>query len=554
VRIIEGKGDQAVKFGIKAYLRGEEVEGDNIRRSSPSLALDTATSLTEKQAQLAHPLSELQAHEQSDFVDSDELDDIATHILNTCAQHTNLVFGNAKQDLEVLADRLHALVKVLKLPHDPFHVHHGSLSKDVRAETEALLKSGHPATVLCSSTLEMGIDIGSVRRVAQLDPPWSVASMRQRLGRSGRRDGEPACMCLYSRDESPHSGSSVTDLLFPNLIRAVSLTRLMLSKWLEPHDGDRLHLSTLVHQILSCLRESGGMSAASLYANLIRIGAFGGVSEMMFRRVLKSLGNQEIIEQVPTGELILAPKGERITSDRDFYAAFASSEEFAIRHDGRELGKLQSSLVPPQGENLILGGRRWCVIDINSTAKTVFVAPAKGGKAPVFRGAGGEIHNRVVEEMRCVLADSDEPLYLDPSGQLLLKAARQIARRTGVLSPGYIVRTNSVQWFPWLGTRGMLTLKLHARCAGISAETDLLSITYMETDVDRWRGHLKSIQDGNYNALALAQTMAVKTFEKFDEALDETLLDEANAHDRLDLPSASARARSMLECCKADNQ
>ena len=547
VSIIEGKADQAVKFGIKAYLSGKEVEGDKIRRCNPSDALDTAASLTQRQAQQEQPLAKLQEHgEVISAAAGDALDDIASDILNTCAEHTNLVFGNAKQGLEVLADRLHSRVKALRLPHDPFHVHHGSLSKEVREETEALLKSGRPATVLCSSTLEMGIDIGSVRRVAQLDPPWSVASMRQRLGRSGRREGEPARMCLYSRDESPHSASSLTDLLFPNMVRAVALTRLMLAKWLEPHDGDRLHLSTLVHQILSCLRETGGMPTTALFSVLVKNGAFRVVTEAMFCRVLHSLGKHELIEQMPTGELILAPQKERITSDRDFYAAFASSEEFVIRHEGREIGKLQSSLIPPVGENLILGGRRWAVNDINATAKTVFVSPAKGGKAPVFRGAGGEIHNRVVEEMRAVLAESDEPPYLDGAAQTLIKAAREMAGRSGVLSPGCIVHEESIQWFPWLGTRGLLTLELHARCDGISAETDLLSITYKKTNLDRWHGHLESIQRHDRNACDLAQHMTVKTFEKFDEALVEDLLDEANSRDRLDLPIASARAAYTL--------
>jgi ATP-dependent helicase Lhr and Lhr-like helicase len=105
-------------------------------------------------------------------------------------------------------------------------------------------------------------------------------------------------------------------------------------------------------------------------------------------------------------------------------------------------------LIPPVGENLILGGRRWCVNDIQAAARSVFVVPAKGGKAPVFRGAGGEIHNRIVEEMRAVLTDSDEPPYLDRAAQMLLKAARVMANRAAVLCPGYIIREESVQWFP----------------------------------------------------------------------------------------------------------
>ena len=94
------------------------------------------------------------------------------------------------------------------------------------------------------------------------------------------------------------------------------------------------------------------------------------------------------------------------------------------------------------------------------------------------------------------------------------------------------MREESVQWFRWLGTRGLLTPELHARCDGIPAETDL----------DRWHRHLESIHCHDRNAHDLAQHMTVKTFEKFDEALVEDVLDQTNVRDRLDLPFASARA------------
>jgi ATP-dependent Lhr-like helicase len=448
--------------------------------------------------------------------------------------------------LEVLADRLHREVKRRGISPDPFHVHHGSLSKDVRQETEDALKSGKPATVLCSSTLEMGIDIGSVKRVAQLDPPWSVASMRQRLGRSGRRPGEAAVMRIYTRDDSPGADSSFTALLFPKLLRAVALARLMLDKWLEPHESNRLELSTLIHQILSCLRETGGMTAAALFDVLVSRGAFRNVSETMFRGVLLALGGTRHIEQMPTGELILAPVGERVTADRDFYAAFEAAEDFAIRHDGREIGKLQSTLIPPVGENLILAGRRWRVDDIITLAKSVQVTPAKGGKAPVFAGAGGEIHTRIAEEMAATLADIDEPPYLNHDAKILLRTAREMTLRSGVLSRGFIVRAESIQWFPWLGTRGLRTLELHARCDGIAVTHDELSITYKSSDIRRFRAHLESIANDHRSALELAQRMTVKVFDKFDDLLSHEQLDQANARDRLDLLGAKSRAEQML--------
>jgi|694.fasta_scaffold29550_6 ATP-dependent Lhr-like helicase len=545
VSIITGSGGQAVKFGIKAYVRGAKISEERVCRWNPDEALEAAAALTTDQTRDPFPLGKLPERKSEALDESrDELDDIADDILHTCADSTNLVFGNAKPDLEVLADRLHTRVKALRLPHDPFHVHHGSLSKELREEAEAILKSGNPATVICSSTLEMGIDIGSVRRVAQLDPPWSVASMRQRLGRSGRREGEAARMRIYARDMSPSSRCTISELLFPNLLRSIALAKLMFAKWLEPHDDNRINLSTLVHQILSCLRETGGMKARDLFDVLVKNGAFRSVTEAMFAGVLRSLGGKQLIEQMATDELILAPTGERITADRDFYAAFAASEEFAVRNGGQEIGKLESRFIPPIGEHLILGGRRWRVDDIITASKCVHVSPAKGAKRPSFPESTGEIHTRIVEEMAGTLADMDEPTYLDSAAKTLLKAARETATRSGVLAPGYIVRSHSVQWFPWLGTRGLLTLKLHALCDGIEVERDpaRLSITYKNINFARWREHLESVARGVRTALDLAQRMKVKTFDKYDDTLAEDLLDEANARDRLDLPGAKLRA------------
>jgi ATP-dependent Lhr-like helicase len=543
VQIITGTGEQAIKFRILSFLHGGKDAENQVPRWQPKAARDMAVLMTREQALESKPLADLVRSEGKVSAEArDELDEIADDILRTCADGTNLIFANAKQHLEVVADRLHAKVKALRWPRDPFHVHHGSLSKDLREETEAILKAKQDATVLCSSTLEMGIDIGAVRRVGQIDPPWSVASMRQRLGRSGRRPGEAAIMRVYVRDESPNAQSTVTDLLFPKLLRAIALTRLMFAKWQEPHDTDRFDLSTLVHQILSCLRETGGMSATSLFAVLVKIGAFRQVREEMFRTVLRSLGEAQLIEQVPTGELILAPIGERITAERDFYAAFTASDELNVRHDGVEIGKMRSELVPPVGENLILGGRRWRVDAVDIIAKCVNVSPAKSGKAPCFTGAGGEIHTRVFEEMAATLADVDEPLYLDEAARDLLKAGRETAARAGVIVPGYIVRGDSVQWFPWLGTRALLTLELYARCDGLAVTRDELSISYRKTDFERWRGHLNFISRGGATALDLARLMSAKTFDKFDNVLAAELLDEANAHDRLDLLTAKLRA------------
>lgn len=540
-----------IKFGIKAFLARPQNREEPQRRLSPAEALRLADKMLARQMTDEVVLGNVLPQQCSPAAAGaeqagDELDEIADEIIKHFSRSTNLIFGNSKQSIEVLADRLRERVRQERWPADPFVVHHGSLSKDLREDAEATLKSGVPTTALCSSTLELGIDIGHVRAVGQLDTPWSVSSMVQRLGRSGRRAGESAMMRMYVREESPHSGSTLTDLLYPDLLRAIALTRLMLAKWLEPFDYDRMHLSTLTHQVLSCLKQTGGMRAAHLYRSLCVRGPFRKVTQAQFGALLRGLAEHDLVEQVPTGELILALLGERITASFDFYAAFQGTEEFAIRCGTEEIGKLSAGIVPPIGEHLILAGKRWRVDEILPRQKLVLVGFSPGGQAPPFRGGGGEIHTRVVRAMRDVLIGEDEPAYLDQSSRLLLRAARRTARAVGLAESDVLAGRRKVQWFPWVGTRGLFTLSQLAKSWKIGHRMDRLSITYHLPSREAFHEHLRQVTTSKPDALALARLLPVKVVEKFDTYVPEALLDAANAHSRLDVHDAYAACARAL--------
>src|SRR4029079_6942541 len=103
----------------------------------------------------------------------------------------NLIFPNSRRTVELLADLLREKCEQEHVPNE-FWPHHGSLSRELREEAESVLKDpAVPASVVCTTRLEMGIDIGPVNSIAQVGLPPSVAGLRQRLGRSGRR-GEPS--------------------------------------------------------------------------------------------------------------------------------------------------------------------------------------------------------------------------------------------------------------------------------------------------------------------------------------------------------------------------
>ena len=118
------------------------------------------------------------------------------------------MFANSRRAVELVADYLQDNVQTFEESRMGFVLHHGSLSASVRRKTELALKSGNPTNALCTSSLELGIDIGAIAAVAQIDPTWSVSALVQRLGRSGRRQNQPSVLRLYVQSASPSEKSS----------------------------------------------------------------------------------------------------------------------------------------------------------------------------------------------------------------------------------------------------------------------------------------------------------------------------------------------------------
>jgi ATP-dependent helicase Lhr and Lhr-like helicase len=543
VRLIEDNGPRReIKFALKAVLKRPDARhgGNGAARISSAQALEFVKqkSVDELLAAGESPTTHTNVPATAENAESpDELEDITDDVVQHFATSTNLVFVNSRRTSEELAVRVHDRVSRLKWPRDPFVIHHGSVAKEVREDAEAALKSGVPTTAICSSTLELGIDIGSVRAVGQIDPPWSVASLVQRLGRSGRREGESSIMRLYVREESPHSGSRITDLLFPDLLRGMALTRLMQQKWLEPADTQKMDLSTLVHQVFSHLKQTGGMTAASLFQALAVAGPFRSITPPDFALLIRGLGSKQLVEQMPTGELILAPAGEQITAAHDFYAAFKSSEMFTVRHEKAEIGELPFDALPPAGQLVILAGRRWLVTEIDSAAKTVWVLPAHGGKIPVFLGNGGDLHTRVVQEMKTVLFDDDEPPYLDSQARDLLRAARHVATSVKLQNLNVLATPGGVRWFPWVGTRCLRTLSIMAELSGTACETDRLSL-WLPIQSSNFVDFAQQLANAAYAPEQLGLRVTPRAVEKFDEFLPEQLLTRACVTERLSIDQA----------------
>lgn len=458
---------------------------------------------------------------------------IATDLVEHCRSHSNLVFANAKGDIELYADMANEICAREGLP-EAFLVHHGSLAREVREDTEATMKGGRPMSTICSSTLEMGIDIGSIRMVGQIGAPWSVASFKQRLGRSGRTDSEPRRLRGYVVCERSSSPKDPLGQIPLELLQTVAVCELMLKKWVEPPSPAQLDLSTLTHQVISTIAERGSVDASTLYTLLCQEGPFRGFVPAVFARVLRELGGADVIEQGPDGKLILGLVGERMRAKKDFYAAFASPVEYSIVAGDRVIGTLPMDTVPKPGEHIVFAGRRWQVKDVDASKMTLYVIPAKRRQRPKFLGAPGDIHPRIREEMLAVVAGASVPAYLDRSAGEILHTARTAAQEHGLARRGMVgLSDKRTLWMTWTGTKHQRILMAILARLDIDATNREVGIE-CRIPIRSLQERLQTIGAGPLDSHELARQMTPKVFRKYDHLFTEDLLDEAIAIDRID--------------------
>ncbi|MGY3080179.1 Lhr-like helicase [Bradyrhizobium sp. LM6.10] len=347
------------------------------------------------------------------------LDDIADHLFATLRGTNNLVFGGSRRTVESAADRLRRRCEAAKVPNE-FFPHHGSLSKALREDLEDRLKDAKlPTTAICTSTLELGVDIGSVKSVAQIGSPRSLSSLKQRLGRTGRRRGTPSILRVYVREPNIDQDSGMLDRLRSNTIRSVAVVRLLLERFVEPAGEVPETASTLVHQILSVIAERGGIRARPMYDLLCGPGPFASISVSEFADLLRHLSSEAVkfVEQASDGTIMLGKEGEQIVQSRNFFAVFESPDEWRLTVGGRTLGTLPISFPVHKDSLVVFAGQRWIVQDLDEKTNTLFVAPHPGGVVPRFERANGErLHDRLAAEMRQVYLASDMPPYLDDKG------------------------------------------------------------------------------------------------------------------------------------------
>jgi ATP-dependent Lhr-like helicase len=322
--------------------------------------------------------------------------DIASHvrlIRDLVAEHeSTLVFVNTRQTAEALGSRFKKL-------GDPIEVHHGSLSKEARIDVEDRFKDGEIDGLVCTSSMELGIDVGRVDHVVQYNSPREVTRLLQRVGRAGHR-----------RDQQSN-GTVVTD--HPDdTLEALAIARRAVAGEVETAGIHHGSLDVVANQIVGIVMDrEDGVDAREAYELVTDAYPFRDLTTEQFREVVRELHGNRVAWLDEERDRIESSGGTwqyfyrnlSMIPDEETYEVYDISSR-------RQIGTLDERFVinfAEPGETFIQRGEMWRINDIDEEESEVNVAPITdpagevptwvGQEIPVPKGVAGEIG-----EMRAV--------------------------------------------------------------------------------------------------------------------------------------------------------
>ena len=316
---------------------------------------------------------------------------------------STLIFVNSRRIAERLAAALNDLGGEALA-----RAHHGSLAREQRLEIEDQLKAGAIRALVATSSLELGIDMGAIDLVIQIEAPPSVASGLQRIGRAGHQVGAVSRGIIIPKFRG-------------DLVACAAATRLMRDGRVEATRYPRNPLDVLAQQIVAMVAMDR-WPVDALYAMVRGAAPFAELSARVFENVLDMLAGRhpsdEFAELRPrltwdrVGQTLTTREGARRVAvvnggtipDRGLYGVFLAGAEHPVR-----VGELDEEMVFESrvGETFLLGASTWRIEEITHDRVIVSPAPGKPGKMPFWRGdaagrppeLGREI-GRLVRELR----------------------------------------------------------------------------------------------------------------------------------------------------------
>ena len=435
------------------------------------------------------------------------------------AGEKRLVFCDSRARVEELS------VELRNLGINTF-VSHSSLALDERRRAEEAFSEASNCVIVSTSTLELGIDVGDLDRVIQIDSPTTVAGFLQRLGRTGRRQGTVRnALFLTTKPEL-------------ELVRAAGLLGLWGTGYVEPVEGPPKPLHLLAQQILAFVLQEGSIARPRWTEVVGRLPVFAEAIESgLGLRIIDHLVDSGMLFDDGSGMLSMGPSGEKSYGHRHFMdltSAFTSNPLFVVRHGSKEIGYLDpvSLLTPDRGfATVLLSGHTWKITSVDWDRHCAWVEPVVADGRSKWMGDGQPLSAPVCDAIRNVLAGED------PAGVVLTARASERLDRLRAsfrwVQPGKTAVTlgeSGMRWWTFAG--------LHANASIMAGMGDLLGGTRPDNlfikladdiaTVDSIRAHCDALDPESLPVSWIATDLAANL--KFTDCLPEDVaLDVAAA-------------------------
>jgi len=371
---------------------------------------------------------------------------LATRAAEQAKGKKSLLFCESRALTEAVADRMR------DRGTDVF-VHHSSVSLEERRLAEERFAGGGSAAIVCTSTLELGIDVGDLDNVFQSNAPGTVSSFLQRMGRTGRRANTIANTTFFC--DNPES-----------VLQAIALVELAREGWVESIPPQDRCWPVLVHQLLAFTLAAGGVSRDFAWGKLSRLPDLAGISRFEFDQTIDFMVLHDFLFE-SSGLLSMGEAAERKYGRKNFlelYAVFSSPQYYRVTGPGgADIGSLEQGFVDNLVEDMtsfLLGGRAWLVQAIDHKQRTVAVKPSPRGKQPSWGGfAPRMLGFEVCQRIKKLLCETTEYTYLSESAAAALQLYREDF--AALLQRGNAIQLadDGARWWTYAGGRINQTLR-----------------------------------------------------------------------------------------------
>lgn len=329
-------------------------------------------------------------------------------------------------------------------------IHHSSVALEERSLAEERFANGQNNCIVCTSTLELGIDVGDLDGVLQANAPDTVSAFLQRLGRTGRRGGAANTTFLIDNSAA--------------LLQAIAVIELARRGWVESVVMSDRNWAVLVQQLLALTLQYNAISPKDCWQQLSKVPDFAGIKKAEFDRLIRHMIKNNYL-YLTEGLLAIGAETERAFGKKNFmdlYAVFSSPQQYEVyTKDEQAIGTLEQRFVDSLTAEIscfLLGGKAWIAESINHDTRTVLVSPAPHGKKPTWGGFIPQfLGYDLCQEIARILTSQEDIPYLDKDAKLALNNCRQ-ERREEVVKR-LIWEEKKVRWWTFAGGKINRTLK-----------------------------------------------------------------------------------------------